>query len=170
MMCIRVDLPEPDGPMNATKSPSLTRKLTPRSAWTARSPGWYVFQTFWMSMIGRRSWENAGSATTGVGIVGSASMTATGAVGPAGSPATEAAPSQAASAEPPTTSETSAPGKPPPQPATKAAAEPAQARGRRSGCGQRGSEIRQHDLVARRETRRDLGEGRPDGADLHRVL
>ena len=37
-MCIRVDLPEPDGPMTATSSPGRTTSETPRSASTAVSP------------------------------------------------------------------------------------------------------------------------------------
>ena len=38
-MCIRVDLPEPEGPMMATYSPVLIVRLTPRSAATAMEPG-----------------------------------------------------------------------------------------------------------------------------------
>ena len=38
MMCIRVDLPEPDGPMMATNSPWSIRSETPRSASTSRDP------------------------------------------------------------------------------------------------------------------------------------
>ena len=37
-MCIRVDLPEPDGPMMATYSPAEMDRLTPRSAATAMEP------------------------------------------------------------------------------------------------------------------------------------
>jgi len=37
-MCSSVDLPEPDGPMIATFSPSSMRKSTPRSAATSLSP------------------------------------------------------------------------------------------------------------------------------------
>jgi hypothetical protein len=36
-MFINVDLPEPDEPMIATNSPVSIRRLTPSSAWTARS-------------------------------------------------------------------------------------------------------------------------------------
>ena len=38
MMCISVDLPEPDGPMMATYSPAEIERLTPRSASTERLP------------------------------------------------------------------------------------------------------------------------------------
>jgi hypothetical protein len=38
MMFIAVDLPEPDGPMTATKSPSLTSRSMPLSAWKAMAP------------------------------------------------------------------------------------------------------------------------------------
>ena len=37
MMFIRVDLPDPDGPMIATSSPGSMVKLTPRNACTAMS-------------------------------------------------------------------------------------------------------------------------------------
>jgi hypothetical protein len=37
-MCISVDLPEPDGPITASSSPSLTESETPRRASTAVSP------------------------------------------------------------------------------------------------------------------------------------
>ena len=37
-MCMRVDLPEPDGPMMATYSPWSMDRLTPRSAATAMEP------------------------------------------------------------------------------------------------------------------------------------
>ncbi len=37
-MCMRVDLPEPDGPMMATYSPDEMLRLTPRSAATAMEP------------------------------------------------------------------------------------------------------------------------------------
>ena len=38
MMCMRVDLPEPDGPMTATNSPWCSATETPRRASTAASP------------------------------------------------------------------------------------------------------------------------------------
>ena len=38
-MCIRVDLPDPDGPMMATYSPSSMASVTPRRAATAERPG-----------------------------------------------------------------------------------------------------------------------------------
>ncbi len=37
-MASRVVLPEPDGPMIATNSPSRITRLTDRKAWTATSP------------------------------------------------------------------------------------------------------------------------------------
>jgi hypothetical protein len=36
--CIIVDLPLPDGPINATNSPASTSMLTPRSAFTVLFP------------------------------------------------------------------------------------------------------------------------------------
>ena len=45
MMCIRVDLPEPDGPMIATKSPCATSRSTPRRASTSTTPVEYVLRT-----------------------------------------------------------------------------------------------------------------------------
>ena len=38
MMCISVDLPDPDAPMIATKSPRATESETPRSACTSIVP------------------------------------------------------------------------------------------------------------------------------------
>ncbi len=38
MMCIRVDLPEPDGPMIATYSPPSMRSEMPRTAVTSTAP------------------------------------------------------------------------------------------------------------------------------------
>ncbi len=38
MMCISVDLPDPDGPVIARYSPTSTRRLTPRNASTATDP------------------------------------------------------------------------------------------------------------------------------------
>ena len=35
MMCMNVDLPEPDGPVTARNSPRWTSRLTPRSACTS---------------------------------------------------------------------------------------------------------------------------------------
>src|SRR5512137_2402787 len=37
-MFIIVDLPDPDGPMTATKSPAATSKSTPRRAWKLATP------------------------------------------------------------------------------------------------------------------------------------
>ena len=36
--CSSVDLPQPDGPTSATKSPSATSRVTPATAWTWVSP------------------------------------------------------------------------------------------------------------------------------------
>ena len=38
MRCMRVDLPDPDGPMMVTNSPVRTRSVTPRTAFTVRRP------------------------------------------------------------------------------------------------------------------------------------
>ena len=35
---MKVDFPEPDGPITATNSPRAMSRLTPRSAWTWYSP------------------------------------------------------------------------------------------------------------------------------------
>src|SRR3954470_8538950 len=40
---MKVDLPEPDGPVAATNSPCWISTETPRSAWTLTSPTSYVF-------------------------------------------------------------------------------------------------------------------------------
>ncbi len=37
---MKVDLPDPDGPMTATNSPASTATLTPRSACTVWGPRW----------------------------------------------------------------------------------------------------------------------------------
>src|SRR4051794_28015917 len=42
MMCMNVDLPDPDGPVTATNSPRYTSSDAPRSARTSTSPTWYV--------------------------------------------------------------------------------------------------------------------------------
>src|SRR3954454_20013430 len=44
-MCSSVLLPDPDGPMIATNSPSSTRASTPRRAWTAPAPSPNTFAT-----------------------------------------------------------------------------------------------------------------------------
>ena len=38
MQCMRVDLPEPEGPMTAVNSPRPNSTVMPASAWTAESP------------------------------------------------------------------------------------------------------------------------------------
>ena len=40
MRFMRVDLPEPEGPMTATYSPFWMAKLTPRRAWISSAPIW----------------------------------------------------------------------------------------------------------------------------------
>ena len=40
MRFMRVDLPEPEGPMTATYSPFWISKLTPRRAWISSAPIW----------------------------------------------------------------------------------------------------------------------------------
>ncbi len=52
MMCIRVDLPEPDAPMIATYSPAWITKLTSRRARTTVSPSPYTFETRSIAMTG----------------------------------------------------------------------------------------------------------------------
>ena len=52
---MRVDLPEPDGPMMATYSPSSIVKLTPRRAATEMDPVRYTFVTRSSSMTRSRS-------------------------------------------------------------------------------------------------------------------
>src|SRR5712664_896567 len=42
-MCINVLLPDPDGPITETNSPSSISRPTDRSACTSTSPIWYVF-------------------------------------------------------------------------------------------------------------------------------
>src|ERR1035437_9853698 len=50
-MCIRVDLPEPDGPIIATNSPSLIVKLTPLRASNGSLSALYTFLIFLISII-----------------------------------------------------------------------------------------------------------------------
>ena len=38
MRCMNVDLPDPDGPITATNSPRPMSRLTPRRAFTVKSP------------------------------------------------------------------------------------------------------------------------------------
>ena len=52
MMCISVDLPEPDGPVIATSSFSPIRRDTVRSATTSSSPVLYTFVTSTRSITG----------------------------------------------------------------------------------------------------------------------
>ena len=57
---MKVDLPEPEGPITATNSPLSMSTLTPSSARTSPPPMWYVFTRLrvWMSI--RRSARAAG--------------------------------------------------------------------------------------------------------------
>ena len=50
-MCISVDLPDPDGPITATYSPSPISASTPRRASTRMAPVSYVLRTSASSMI-----------------------------------------------------------------------------------------------------------------------
>ena len=45
MQCIRVDFPEPDGPMTAVNQPRSKVTLTPSRAWTAACPVPYVLRS-----------------------------------------------------------------------------------------------------------------------------
>src|SRR5712691_5672969 len=49
-MCMKVDLPEPDGPVTARNSPRWTSRFTPRSAFTSTSPTTYVLTRFLTAM------------------------------------------------------------------------------------------------------------------------
>ena len=49
-MCMKVDLPDPDGPVTARNSPRSTSKFTPRSALTSTSPTAYVLMRFLTEM------------------------------------------------------------------------------------------------------------------------
>ena len=61
MMLIRVLLPDPLGPINATNSPGSIDRLTPLSASTAKSPVPNCFVRLRVSMMGiSRSWVEAG--------------------------------------------------------------------------------------------------------------
>src|SRR6185312_9620427 len=51
-MCIRVDLPEPEGPVTARNSPSWTSSDTPRNARTSTSPTVYVLTRLRTEMTG----------------------------------------------------------------------------------------------------------------------
>src|SRR5471032_258253 len=46
MMCMNVDLPDPDGPVTARNSPLGTSRFTPRNALTSTSPTTYVLTRF----------------------------------------------------------------------------------------------------------------------------
>src|ERR1035437_7177962 len=50
-ICIKVDFPEPDGPIIATNSPSAIVKVIPLNAWNSISPVLYVFVIFFISII-----------------------------------------------------------------------------------------------------------------------
>src|SRR3989344_634210 len=50
-MCISVDLPEPEGPITATNSPSLILNDAPLRACVSMPPDWYILVTFLHSII-----------------------------------------------------------------------------------------------------------------------
>ena len=50
MMCMNVDLPDPDGPVTARNSPRSTSRSTPRNARTSTSPTTYVLTRFLTEM------------------------------------------------------------------------------------------------------------------------
>src|SRR6266436_3387382 len=60
-MFIRVDLPEPDGPMMATYSPRSISSETSRSAWMVSAPIWYRRETFCSRIrdMERTEWSDA---------------------------------------------------------------------------------------------------------------
>src|SRR5438132_976381 len=49
-MCMKVDLPDPDGPVTERNSPVCTSRFTPRSALTSTSPTTYVLTRFLTEM------------------------------------------------------------------------------------------------------------------------
>src|ERR1700688_1136335 len=65
-MCISVDLPEPEGPITARKSPSFTERDTPSTARTSASPSPYTLHTLTRRMISAATSAagTAGAATT----------------------------------------------------------------------------------------------------------
>src|SRR5579863_9201540 len=73
---MKVDLPDPDGPLTATNSPGDTSNDIPRSAYTVVCPRWYVLCRLcttisgfpWLSALTRR-----GGATSGAGTAPTAS-------------------------------------------------------------------------------------------------
>src|SRR6266487_2502742 len=60
-MFIKVDLPEPDGPMMATYSPRSISSETSRSAWMVSAPIWYRRETLCSRIRGmeRTEWSDA---------------------------------------------------------------------------------------------------------------
>jgi hypothetical protein len=51
MIFMRVDFPEPEGPMMAVKAPIFTVRETPRRAGTRILPSWYVLNKSLISKI-----------------------------------------------------------------------------------------------------------------------
>src|SRR5437870_3629240 len=49
-MCMKVDFPDPDGPVTARNSPRSTSRFTPRNALTSTSPTTYVLMRFLTEM------------------------------------------------------------------------------------------------------------------------
>ena len=62
-MFMKVDFPEPDGPMTATNSPGRTSKETPRKARTRVCPNIYVFARLRTAITG------AGKSASSVDVV-----------------------------------------------------------------------------------------------------
>ena len=52
IMLSRVDLPQPEGPMKETNSPSSMRRSTGASAVVARAPDWKVLPMLLISIMG----------------------------------------------------------------------------------------------------------------------
>src|SRR5260370_14753121 len=61
MMFIKLDLPDPDGPLTAINSPDEISNETPRRAWTLLCPSTYVL---WTSCTTMTSWPWLSAFTT----------------------------------------------------------------------------------------------------------
>src|SRR5262245_32017966 len=64
-MCMKVDLPEPDGPVTARNSPVWTSRFTPRSAFTSTSPTTYVLTRLLTEITSDISLPASSAAPTG---------------------------------------------------------------------------------------------------------
>ena len=104
-MCMSVDLPEPEGPMMATYSPSSIVRLTPRRAATEREPVRYTLVTRSRSMTGASA-VRAGVPWGGVTVMVTSAGEA--ASGEAASAARE--PAASAAGEPTGSAQTAPPG------------------------------------------------------------